>query len=104
MRDFELPETLSHCVNLSIDVLYDDASHRPILQVSQAFGNGRRFTLRYAISPTASVPFQLLVDVLATFDQAVIDAVRHQVGLQEELELRDHTGSSTESGRVSPSS
>jgi|SRR5216684_4249452 len=103
MSERESFGVLSQCVNLSLDLVYDEASMRPILQVSQVFGNSRRFTLRYAIAPSASVPYRLMMDVLATFEQAAIDAVRHQFGLQEELELRERTASSPDSGQVTPS-
>jgi hypothetical protein len=88
MPDLESYGVISHCANLSIDLLYDETKMRPILQVSQTFGNSRRFTLRYAISPASAMPSWLLEDTTATFLVALADMVRHQFGIQEELELR----------------
>jgi hypothetical protein len=91
-------------MNLSIDLLYDETRLRPIMQVSQRFGEGRRFTLRYAIAEQSAVPSWLIQDVLATFSQALVDALRHQFGIQEELELRLSTSDSQGPEGLSPGS
>jgi hypothetical protein len=104
MSDRESFGVISHCMNLSLDLLYDETLLRPILQVSQSFGQGPRFTMRYAISKSSSVPSWLIEDVMATFGNAVVDAIRHQFGVQEELELRSSTSDSQTSDGLSPSS
>jgi hypothetical protein len=101
MAELESFGELSKCAELSIGLLYDELKCRPIMQVAQSFGRGPRCTLRYAISPTVSVPSWLIQDVTATFLQALVDLLRHQFGIQEELELSRSPGSSTESGEVS---
>jgi len=91
MTEFRDTSHVSPVISLSADLLYDDETCRPILQVKQMRNGNSGNVLSYTVSPNAAVPARVLEDYLAQFVNTFTHLVRFTFGIQEELELRSST-------------
>lgn len=81
-----------HVGSLELALLYDQASCRPILQVTKTYRGRNRDLVRIAVSPNHALPDRLIQDFMTTFMLTFLSMARFTFGIQEELEMGPYTG------------